>query len=153
MTIDNKELKVAALKEGTVIDHIPSDKLFKVIAILNLKNTHSQITFGYNLDSAKLGKKAIIKISEKFLEQTEVNKVALIAPHAKINIIRDYKVVEKMALNYPKEVVGVVKCLNPKCITNNEPMKTKFRQLHPSAETYVCHYCEKTVDVEDIVVL
>ena len=67
MTIDNKELKVAALKEGTVIDHIPSDKLFKVIAILNLKNTHSQITIGYNLDSAKLGKKAIIKISEKFL--------------------------------------------------------------------------------------
>ena len=110
MTIDNKELKVAALKEGTVIDHIPSDKLFKVIAILNLKNASSQITFGYNLDSAKLGKKAIIKISEKFLEQNEVNKVALIAPHAKINIIRDYKVVEKMTLSYPQEVIGVVKC-------------------------------------------
>ena len=78
MTIDNKELKVAALKEGTVIDHIPSDKLFKVIAILNLKNTHSQITFGYNLDSAKLGKKAIIKIYPNNLWQLKFSKYMLI---------------------------------------------------------------------------
>ncbi len=146
-----KELKVAALKNGTVIDHIPSDKLFKVISILKLENLNSQITFGYNLDSNKLGKKAIIKISDKFLEQQEVNKVALIAPTAKINIIRNYEVAEKMILTYPREVVDVVKCINPKCITNHEPMKTKFKQA-AVANTYVCHYCERAINVENLII-
>ena len=84
-----KELKVAALKNGTVIDHIPSEILFKVISILKLENVPNQVTFGYNLESQKLGRKAIIKVADRYFEQEEVNKIALLAPNAKINIIKD----------------------------------------------------------------
>ena len=84
------------------------------------------MTFGANLKSSKLGKKAIIKIWDKFLEDDEVNKLALVAPSAKINIIRDYDVVEKKTVNVPEKVEGIVKCMNPKCITNHEKVRTKF---------------------------
>lgn len=89
------KLKVSAIKEGTVIDHIPAKNLFNVISILGLDVINNQITFGTNLESGKLGAKAIIKVSDKFFEDDEINKIALIAPHAKLNIIRDYLVVEK----------------------------------------------------------
>ena len=81
-----KELKVAALRNGTVIDHIPSEKLFKVISILGLESCATQVTFGYNLDSKRIGKKAIVKVADKYLSQEEVNKIAFLAPKAKINI-------------------------------------------------------------------
>ena len=90
-----KELQVSAIENGTVIDHIPADKLFDVINVLGITVMDNAMTFGANLKSSKLGKKAIIKIWDKFLEDDEVNKLALVAPSAKINIIRDYDVVEK----------------------------------------------------------
>ena len=88
-----KELQVSAIENGTVIDHIPADKLFSVINVLGIADMENAMTFGTNLKSSKLGKKAIIKIWDKFLEDSEVNKLALVAPMAKINIIR----VEKMS--------------------------------------------------------
>ena len=120
-----KELKVAALRNGTVIDHIPSEKLFKVISILGLESCATQVTFGYNLDSKRIGKKAIVKVADKYLSQEEVNKIAFLAPKAKINIIKEYEVTEKMELELPDTFIGVLKCKNPKRITNNEPMKKK----------------------------
>lgn len=93
----NKELKVSAIKNGTVIDHIPANQLFRVISILGLNKISNQITFGTNLESRQLGHKAIIKVSEMFFEDNEINKIALVAPLAKLNIIRDYEVVEKYA--------------------------------------------------------
>lgn len=146
------ELKVAALKNGTVIDHIPSDQLFKVISILKLKDSTQQVTFGMNLDSHKLGKKAIIKVADKFLDQDEANKVALLAPNAKINIIKDYKVVEKKKLELPNEVTGTIKCINPKCITNNEPMQTRFITIDKQNGLYKCHYCERIIKSEDLII-
>ena len=86
-----KELKVSAIKNGTVLDHIPANQLFKVINILNLDNCPHQITFGTNLDSKLLGKKAIIKIADRYFEDDEINRIALVAPQAKINIIRDFE--------------------------------------------------------------
>ena len=88
-----KELQVSAVENGTVIDHIPANKLFDVINILGIQNSENTVTFGYNLNSGKLGKKAIIKISDKFLCDEEINKLALVAPSAKINIIKDFEVV------------------------------------------------------------
>ncbi|HON53717.1 MAG TPA: aspartate carbamoyltransferase regulatory subunit, partial [Bacteroidales bacterium] len=117
--IQGRHLIVSALKNGTVIDHIPSKSLFKVISILKLENIHSQMTFGTNLESKKLGSKAIIKISDKFFEQEEINKIAIIVPEAKLNIIKNYEVVEKMIVTLPETIVGITKCFNPKCITNH----------------------------------
>ena len=122
-----KELKVSAIKNGTVLDHIPANQLFKVISILGLKDCANQITFGANLDSKLLGKKAIIKVADRFFEEAEINRVALVAPDAKINIIKDFEVIEKKVLHVPDEIVGIVKCANPKCITNHQPITTKFK--------------------------
>lgn len=143
-----KELQVSAIENGTVIDHIPADKLFSVINVLGIADMENAMTFGTNLRSSKLGKKAIIKIWDKFLEDSEVNKLALVAPMAKINIIRDYEVVEKKVVSIPEKVEGIVKCMNPKCITNHEKVLTKFTVVDESPIVLRCHYCEKLTDQE-----
>ena len=141
-----KELKVAALKNGTVIDHIPADKLYKVVYILHLDTCEHQITIGNNLDSAKVGKKGIIKISDRAFEKDETNKIALIAPNAKITIIRDYIVVEKRPLTLPDEIKEIVQCANPNCITNNQPVTTRFHVQKEDINVMLkCHYCEREV--------
>ena len=145
-TKNMKELKVSAIKEGTVIDHIPARSLFKVISILELQKMDTQITIGYNFESKRLGQKGIIKISDKFPSQKDLNKIALFAPEAKINIIRDYKVVEKDNVQVPDSIEGIVKCMNPKCITNQENVKTKFSVLEKKNVTLKCNYCEKITD-------
>ena len=146
-----KELKVAALRNGTVIDHIPADKLYQVVSILHLDTCEHQITIGNNLDSAKVGKKGIIKISDRAFEEDETNKIALIAPNAKINIIRDYLVVEKRPLTLPAEIKEIVQCANPNCITNNQPVTTRFHvQLHYGEIMLKCHYCEREVQRDKV---
>lgn len=138
-----KELEVAALENGTVIDHIPSNVLFKVVSILDLDQISNHITIGNNLVSKKLGKKGIIKIANKFFEPDEINKIAVIAPNVKLNIIRNYEVVEKNNVILPDTIIGIVKCSNPKCVTNNEPMKTRFTVLDKQNTILKCCYCER----------
>jgi aspartate carbamoyltransferase regulatory subunit len=118
---------------------------------LHLDNCEQQITIGNNLDSAKVGKKGIIKISERAFAEDETNKIALIAPNAKINIVRDYQVVEKRPLVLPEEIREIVQCGNPNCITNNQPVSTKFHVLNRDGETLLkCHYCEREVKMEEV---
>ncbi len=151
--MSKRKLKVSAIKNGTVIDHIPANHLFKVILILGLDKISNQITFGTNLESQKLIHKAIIKVTDKFFEDNEINKIALVAPAAKLNIIRDYEVVEKKVVNVPEEVVGIVKCFNPKCITNNEPITTKFTVVSKDDIALKCHYCEKITSEEHLQII
>ncbi len=149
-----KELKVSAIKNGTVLDHIPTNQLFKVISILGLKDCQNQITFGMNLDSKLLGKKAIIKVADRFFEETEINKVALVAPDAKINIIKDFEVVEKKVLRVPDEITGIVKCANPKCITNHQPITTKFTTTYEDSTLKLhCRYCEKNTSSDNLKII
>ena len=145
-----KELQVRAIENGTVIDHIPAELLFKVINILELDKCSTSVTIGNNYKSDMLGKKGIIKISEKFFRAEEINKISLIAPNVKFNIIRDYQVVEKSIVEAPKKVEGIVKCMNPKCITNVEEVYTKFKVMSSSPITLKCHYCEKITDHKNI---
>ena len=144
------ELIVSAIKNGTVIDHIPANSLFKVIKILGLKNINNQVTFGTNLESVRLGKKAIIKISDTFFDQNEINKIALIAPQAKLNIIRNYAVVEKKKVEVPKTITDIVACVNPKCITNHEKILTRFTLVGIDKIELKCHYCEKITDQDNL---
>lgn len=143
-----KELVVSAIKDGTVIDHIPAKSLFKVIAILDLNKMETPITIGSNLESKKYGKKGIIKISDKFPNDNDLNKIALFAPEAKINIIRNYNVVEKKIVQVPDYIEGIVKCMNPKCITNFEQVRTKFEVIDKKNVALKCRYCEKITDQE-----
>ncbi|MCK5068710.1 MAG: aspartate carbamoyltransferase regulatory subunit, partial [Bacteroidales bacterium] len=142
-----------AIKEGTVIDHIPAPALFKVVSILKLDTLDTMITIGNSLGSNKLGKKGIIKLSKVFFKDDEINKIALVAPCAKLNIIRDYDVVEKKVVEIPDEIVGLVKCVNPKCITNNEKVSTRFDVVSKSEVKLKCHYCEKITDQDNIEIL
>lgn len=148
-----KELSVSAIKEGTVIDHIPADYLFKVISILGLDKCENLITFGTNLGSNRYGKKAIIKVADKFFEDADLNRIALVAPEARLNIIRDYDVVEKREVTIPEEIVGIAKCFNPKCITNNEDVVTKFSLLVSNEVALKCHYCEKVTTKDHLEIL
>lgn len=146
----DKKMEVSAIENGTVIDHIPANVLFKVITILNLDKIDKQITFGTNLISKKLGKKAIIKLSDTFFIDKEINKIALVAPQAKLNIIRGFTVVEKKVVEVPEEIVGIAKCMNPKCITNNERITTRFYVVSKTQVKLKCHYCEKITDKDHI---
>lgn len=150
---EKKELVVSAIENGTVIDHIPAKNLFKVIKILKLEQFENQITFGTNLMSKKLGKKGIIKVENKFFEQDEINKIALIAKDANLNIIRNYEVVKKVKLEIPDKIEGFVKCINPKCITNHEQVKTKFTVIDKNNVTLRCDYCEKIINADNIEIL
>ncbi len=150
---ETKQLSVSAIKNGTVIDHIPADTLFSVINILGLENISNQITFGTNLESKKFGKKGIIKVAGIYFSEKEINKIALVAPAARLNIIRDYEVVEKHQLTIPDEVAGIVKCFNPACITNHEPVTTRFRIISKDPLRLKCHYCEKITDEEHLTII
>ncbi len=145
---DIKQLSVNAIHNGTVIDHIPAQNLFKVITILGLDKINSKITFGTNLESQRMGRKAIIKIEDKFFEKDEINRIAMVAPLAKLNIIREYAVVDKMLVEVPDEISGIVKCMNPKCVTNNEKVTPRFRVSDKKNVSLKCHYCEKITDQE-----
>ena len=151
--LKKSEYVVNAIKNGTVIDRVLPKSLFKAISILGLEKSNAQITFGNNLDSKILGKKAIIKISDKFFDEDEVNKIALVAPEARLNIIRDFNVVEKREVEVPNELTGIVKCVNPKCITNNEKITTKFYVVTKKPVTLKCFYCEKIVEQEQMSIL
>ncbi|MEG1587089.1 MAG: aspartate carbamoyltransferase regulatory subunit [Bacteroidales bacterium] len=149
----HKELEVAALENGTVIDHIPSEVLFKVVGLLGLESLDNSITIGNNLDSKKIGKKGIIKIADKFFLEDEINRIAVVAPQVKLNIIRNYEVTEKKSVHLPDTLNGIVKCSNPKCVTNNEPMKTVFKVLSKEQIQLKCRYCERIMEKEDIELL
>ena len=121
-----KEMLVAAIKNGTVIDHIPTNKTYQVVSLLKLENLDTPITIGYNYRSKKLGHKGIIKVEDRFFTDEEISRLSVVAPNIVLNIIKDYEVVEKKTVITPDDLRGIVKCNNPKCITNNEPMQTQF---------------------------
>lgn len=149
-----KILEVSAIENGTVIDHIPASSLFKVISLLRLDTAPNQVTFGMNLKSKKLGKKAIIKISDTYCEDTEISYLALVAPTARISIIKNYEIVDKRQIEAPTDVQGFVKCANPMCITNHEPITTHFTVHDLNGELSLrCRYCEKTTNQEQIEII
>jgi aspartate carbamoyltransferase regulatory subunit len=149
----DKQLSVSAIKNGTVIDHVPAEVLFKVVTILKLDTLDTMITIGNSLGSEKLGKKGIIKLSEVFFQDDEINKIALVAPCAKLNIIRDYEVEEKKVVAIPDEIIGIARCVNPKCITNNEAVTTRFAVVSKSEVKLKCHYCEKITNQDNIEII
>lgn len=142
--------KVYAIKNGTVIDHIPEGKGMEIIDLLNLRKWKKIVTLGIGFNSKRYNKKDIIKIENKELTPEEANKIAIIAPTATLNIIRDFKLVKKTKLKIPDVIKGIIKCANPACITNNEPVKTKFSHEPGKKLRIHCDYCERYFDEEDI---
>ena len=145
-----KELQMAAIENGTVIDHIPAEKTYEVARLLHLTDIEVPILIGYNLPSKKIGKKGIIKITNKYFTDEEISRLSVIAPKVVLNIIKDYEVVEKKMVVTPNELHGIIKCNNPKCITNNEPMDTFFTVIDKEKGIVKCHYCDKEQDIDKV---
>ena len=144
-----KELKVPPIKNGTVIDHITAGNAVKVLHILGIpKSTSSIVSVAMNVKS-HMGKKDIVKVENRELDPNEVNKIALIAPKATINFIRDYEVVKKHRVKLPDEIMGIVSCSNPTCVSNaKEPVKSRFKIISKDPPRIKCYYCER--EPEDI---
>lgn len=148
--MNKKERLVAAIENGTVIDHIPSGKTYQVANLLRLQNLDTIVTIGYNYPSKKLGRKGIIKIENKFFTDEEISRLSVVAPNVVLSIIRDYEVIEKKRVETPDVLKGIVKCNNPKCITNNEPMQTVFHTMDKEKGTIRCQYCDKEQDINKV---
>jgi aspartate carbamoyltransferase regulatory subunit len=140
-----KELLVQKIKNGTVIDHIVAGKALQVLSILGVSGSEGKtITIAMNVPSKKYGRKDIIKIEDTYLSPEVTNKISLITPHATVNIVREYEVVEKRSLELPDEIIGLFKCPNPNCITNaSEPIETKFYLPSKDPPLLRCKYCER----------
>lgn len=148
--MNKTERQVAAIKNGTVIDHIPAQKTYQVANLLELQKLSNPVTIGYNYPSKKIGKKGIIKVSDKFFTDEEISRLSVVAPNVVLNVIKDYEVVEKKTVVTPDELRGIVKCNNPKCITNNEPMQTVFNFVDKEHGILKCHYCDKEQDINNV---
>lgn len=144
------ERKIPAIKDGSVIDHIPSRETFRIIRILNPQEFINPISVTLNLDSDKIGKKGVIKIDDRFLTKDEVDKISILAPNATVSIIRNYKIEKKIQVKIPKEFTGILICSNPMCITNKEEVVTKFNVIRNNPLELKCRYCERVYGKDDL---
>lgn len=145
-----KKMLVAAIEKGTVIDHIPAERTFQVVSLLGLQDFKTPVTIGYNYPSEKVRMKGIIKVSDKFFTNDEISRLSVVAPKVVLNIIKDYEVVEKKTVETPDVLHGIIKCNNPVCITNNEPMQTIFHIVDKEKGICKCHYCDKEQDINKV---
>ncbi|MEM2529933.1 MAG: aspartate carbamoyltransferase regulatory subunit, partial [Candidatus Bathyarchaeia archaeon] len=133
---DEKDLRIQKIENGTVIDHITAGYALDVLRILNMDGKDGHVR------SDKMGKKDIVKIENRELRQQEVDKIALLAPKATINIIRDYGVAQKTRVRLPEVIRDIVRCDNPVCISNaKEPVEPKFYVVSTGPLLLRCHYC------------
>jgi len=145
-------LRVSKIKDGTVIDHITAGHALEVLHILGVTDqVKGVVTVGMNVPSKTLGLKDMVKIEGRELKSEEVDRIALLAPHASINIIRDYKVIDKQLVRLPKVIYETVKCANPACISNSrEPVKSTFYVENEEPLQLRCHYCGYIMEKQDI---
>lgn len=148
--MSKKERLVAAIENGTVIDHIPVEKTYQVATLLRLAELTTPVTIGSNYASKKIGRKGIIKVEDKFFTDEEISRLSVVAPKVVLSIIRDYEVVQKKTVETPDELRGIARCNNPKCITNNEPVETIFHIVDKEAGTLKCHYCDKEQNISRV---
>ncbi len=147
-----REVRVSKIKDGTVIDHISSGYALEVVKILGITGHERQVvTIGINVPSKRMRVKDIVKIEGRALSPLEVNRIALVAPKATISIVHNYAVVEKQKVQLPKVIEGIVKCVNPSCISNSsEPVAPKFYVENEEPLLLKCHYCGYVLEKADL---
>jgi aspartate carbamoyltransferase regulatory subunit len=147
--IKEHQLQVEAIKNGSVIDHIPANLGIKILKLFNLEDSNQRVTVGLNLPSSELGHKDLIKIENVFLNEDQANQLALYAPHATVNQIENYEVSKKLKLTLPQKVTAVFACPNSNCITHNEPVNSSFAVVARNELVQLkCKYCEKSFSRE-----
>ncbi len=146
--------RISQIKQGTVIDHINPHVVFEVVRILDIDdNIEDTVTVGTNFKSKALGKKGIIKISNRFLTPKMVNKLSVVSPNATVSIIEDYKVKKKFKVTFPEMVEEILNCPNPNCVTTIEGIPTRFRVIQQEPILLFCTYCERYFRKDEMEVL
>ena len=149
---ESSQLIVRRIRNGTVIDHIESGKALIVLRALNITGKEGTVvTAALNVPSSKHQKKDIIKVENKYLERDETNKLALISPHATINIIKDFKLFEKRKIQLPDSIVGIFKCTNIRCVTNGENIEPVIEILDKEKIILTCKYCSRVLTVDELI--
>ncbi len=147
--MQESELIVRRIGEGTVIDHIDEGKGLKVLDALGIDGKDgSVITIALNVPSGKFKKKDIIKVENMFLKDDDTNKLAVIAPKATVNIIKNYKLVEKRRISLPNKIEHIFRCSNPECVTNSsEHIESIMDVINKDGLILRCRYCSRVLDV------
>lgn len=145
---EQKRISIAPIKNGSALDHLKPGTALKIISVLG--NVGTSTTIAINVESRKMGRKDLIFITDKELSRGEINKIALIGKGGTLNTIRNSKIVKKEEIKYPDFVEGIIKCINPNCVTNVEKIPTKFSVNHKAALSAKCSYCETKIDEDEI---
>lgn len=150
-TSTTKTLSVTALKDGTVIDHIPAGQALRIIRLLNIAGNYQRITLGLNLPSKRLHFKDMIKIENKVLSEKEANEITVLAPKATINIIKDFNVIKKISTSLPETIIAIFTCPNLACITQTESVNSHFLlEEYGQKIKLICKFCEKAFDRDQV---
>ncbi len=137
-------MKVKAIKRGIVIDHITAGKGLEIFSKLQLENVNFPVVLLMNVESPRYGKKDVIKVENRI--DLDMKMLALIDDQLTVNIIEDNRVSEKRKPSLPKEVEGLFKCENPRCISNEDPfLNPRFKLADEGAKIYQCIYCEENI--------
>jgi len=143
------QLQVEAIRNGSVIDHIPANLGIKILSLFKINETNQRITIGLNLPSSELIQKDLIKIENVYLSKSQANQLALYAPNATVNQIENYMVVNKLKLTLPEQITGIFSCPNSNCISHGEPVDSQFNVFKKGKNVQLkCHYCEKVFSRE-----
>ncbi len=149
---EEKMLKVEKIRRGTVIDHIPVGRAFKVLKILKISTDPGvTVSVAIHVKSKKMGLKDVVKIEDRILDSSELNKIALIAEGGTITIVEDYSVIKKFVVKLPDIITGILKCSNARCVSNMESaIKPSFTLLSKNPLSIKCHYCEREMETDEI---
>ncbi|MBN2126782.1 MAG: aspartate carbamoyltransferase regulatory subunit [Candidatus Diapherotrites archaeon] len=145
--MSEKKIHISPIKNGTAIDHLPVGTSLKILEAINVND--ATCTAAMNVESKKMGRKDILFIEGKELNETEMDKIRILGKNGTMNIIKDSKISKKESIDYPNEAKGILTCANEKCITNKEGLITKF-SLKKNPLSAKCFYCEKSMDKKEI---
>jgi aspartate carbamoyltransferase regulatory subunit len=152
--VGEEKIRIVKIHDGTVIDHIGAGKALEVLKILGITGKDGNIvTLAMNISSSKIGKKDIVKVENRFLKEAEVARIALVAPEATINLIKDSKVIKKTRVELPETITDIFDCPNQRCVTNKErePIHSKYEVVSRTPVQLKCLYCWTIVEEADII--
>ena len=150
---DRKLLLIPKIEDGIVIDHIPAGLGTPLLELLRkfseLKDSIFSVGLNYNSD--KLGRKDMVKIGVRELPERALQEISIIAPGVSIKGITDYEVNKRYTLHMPDDIVGLVRCKNPNCITNFErKLETRFTCVKRELALYRCGHCERVFELDKL---
>ena len=145
----NRSYRVAKLRSGTVVDHLPAGRALRCLAVLGVPED-GVVTVGLNLPSKRWRRKDILKMEGRVLTAAEMARIALLGPRATVVVIEEFRVVKKMTLELPTVIDDVVRCPNPSCITHHDPVTPRARVEGTDPVRLRCHYCERRIRPEEV---